>query len=463
MRIGLWGLAGLATLLSPASPSHAQALAERPAADRVAAIAAEVLQRAAERDGFNGAVVLMRDGQVVYEAAAGLAEHQPDRPFRPDTPSDGGSLAKTLTAALVWEHAQQGRLALDDPVVRHLPNYPHREHRLGDLIGHRNGLPDYDFFERDFRPGQPRDTDDLLAVLARRRPGDVRAPGIVTEYSNLGYDLAGLVLERLDGRRLGPLLRERFFVPLGMSGAFARPARFADWPVPRTLGYRRDGERWVAHDSLDGEAHIGASNVQGSARDWARWGDAFAREQVMPRPMLDAGLRRAVVASGLDSALTALSWYCDAARQRCHYSGNYNGFYAQVWWDRSRREALAYVSNNTLDPWRCAALTREWIAALEGRPSPSVAPPPALRLPRAERAALSGRYQAAGFGLVELQLSPQHGWVRVGSGERATVFALPGGVLYAPTLDLWLRFSGTAAAPVLHLQSVFGVGEGRRH
>lgn len=462
-RLGfIAALAAAAHLPSSASAQERPERPDRPSPERVAALAAQVLQRAAERDDFNGAVVLMRDGQIVYEGAVGLAERQPDRPFRPDTPNDGASLAKTLMAALVWERAQQGRLSLDDPVVRHLPGYPHRAQSVRDLVTHRTGLPDYDFFERDFAPGQPRDTADLLAVLARRKPADIRAPGIVTEYSNLGYDLAGLVVERLDGRRLGPVLRERFFAPLAMDSAFARPARFADWPGPRTRGYRRDGARWVDHDVSDGEAHIGASNVYGSARDWARWGDAFAREQALPREMLEAGLRQAVVASGMDSALTALSWYCDGPRQRCHYTGHYNGFYSQVWWDRSRREVLAYVSNNTLAPWRCAALTREWIAALEGRESPVVEPPPALRLPRAERAALSGRYEAPGFGTLELQLSPQHGWLRVGDGERASVFAVPGGVLYAPTLDLWLRFTGTKAAPVLQLQSVFRVGEARR-
>jgi CubicO group peptidase (beta-lactamase class C family) len=455
-------LAGTTTLLVLAAAAPAQQRQDQPGAERVATLAAQVLQRAAARDGFNGAVVLMRDGQVLYEGAVGLAERQPDRPFRPDTPSDGASLAKTLTAALVWERAQQGRLSLDDPVVRHLPGYPHRRHTVRDLVTHRNGLPDYDFFERDFAPGQPRDTADLLAVLARRKPADIRAPGIVTEYSNLGYDLAGQVVEQLDGRRLGALLRERFFAPLGMDGAFARPARFADWPGPRTRGYRRDGERWVDHDVADGEAHIGASNVYGSARDWARWGDAFARELALPREMLDAGLRQAIVASGMDSALTALSWYCDGARLRCHYTGHYNGFYSQVWWDRSRREVLAYVSNNTLAPWRCAALTREWIDALQGRESTLAEPPPALQLAAARRAALSGRYQAPGFGTLQLRLTPQRGWVRVGNGERATVFALPGGVFYAPTLELWLRFTGTTAAPVLYLQSVFQVGEARR-
>lgn len=453
-------VAALALLTTAgAVPGVAQAPADRA---RVAEVAAEVLRRAAERDDFNGAVVLMRDGRILYEGAAGLAERGPDRPFRPDTPVDGGSLAKTLTAALVWERAAEGRLSLEAPVTRYLPEYPYASHRVRDLVTHRTGLPDYDYFETDFPQGVVRDTADLLAVIVRRRPADLRRPGITVEYSNLGYDLAGLVVERVEGQRLGPLMRARYFEPLGMTGAFARPARFADWPGPRAPGYaRRDGE-WRLADTFDGEAHIGASNVQASARDWARWGDAFARGVVMPRAVLDAGLAEPMLASGFDTTLTALSWYCDGARERCHYSGWYNGFYAQVWWDRARRETLAWVSNSSVAPWRSAALTRAWIAAFQGQAIADVETPPALVPPPPDRPRLSGVYDAQGLGPLRLDLGAEGGTVQAGDGERASLFDVPGGVLYAPTLELRLRFSGTLAAPVLHVQSVSGIAAATR-
>jgi CubicO group peptidase (beta-lactamase class C family) len=93
----------------------------QPAPQPLAARAAAVLKEVADTAAFNGAVVLMRNGQVVYEGAVGLAQRDPDRPYTPDTPSDGGSLAKTMTAAAVWELVAEGRLQFDDRVVRHLP------------------------------------------------------------------------------------------------------------------------------------------------------------------------------------------------------------------------------------------------------------------------------------------------------------------------------------------------------
>ena len=446
----------LAAACAWAQPSFAatpaQLLAER---------AERVVQAVAQQANFNGAVVLMRDGQVVYERAVGLAQRRPDRRFTTDTPSDGGSLAKTMTAAALWELVAEGRLKLDDPVVRHLPEYPHAQHMVRDLVTHRSGLPDYDFFDADFKPGQVRNTADLLAVLARRKPPAL-APGVQVEYANLGFDTAALVMERITGQRIGAWWRERYFKRLGMEGTFARPARLADWPVPRSPGYRRKGADWELFDAFDGEAFIGASNVHASARDWARWGDAFAREIVMPKERLDAGLREPMLDSGMDNRLNLLSWYCDSGQQRCHYSGAYNAFYAQVYWDRARREVVALVSNSTLPPWRCAALTRDLADALAGRaPTPEAVKAP-VRIDKKALARWAGGYLAPTLGPLTITVANERAFVRVGRGELASLYPAARDVLYAPTLDLWFAFSGSPEAATLHVRSVFLVADAKR-
>jgi CubicO group peptidase (beta-lactamase class C family) len=433
-----------------------------PAATALAASADRIVDEVAANAHFNGAVVLMRDGVVVYERAVGLAQRQPDRPFTVDTPTDGGSLAKTMTAAAVWELAAEGRLSLDDAVVRHLPDYPYPDHSVRDLVTHRSGLPDYGAFDADFAPGQVRGTAELLRIVAQRRPPPARAPGVRVEYSNLGFDTAALVVERVTGRPIEVFWRERYLGPLGLQGMFARPARFADWPVPRVPGYRRTAGGWEPHDAYDGEAFIGASNVHASASAWARWGDAFARGRVMARERLDAGLSQAMLDSGKDNTLTMLSWYCDAARQRCHYTGAYNGFYAQVYWDRSRREVVAYVSNSMLPPWRCARLTRDLVDVLAGRtPLPETAPD-LVPIAKGALARWAGPYVAPALGPLTLAVDGEHAIVRVGGGEPSSAFQVTRSVFYVPMLDLWLAFSGPPASPTLHIRSIFHVADAKR-
>jgi len=447
-------------LVAALSVATGAALAATP--EPLAEAAGRVMQEAAGAGRFNGAVVLMRDGVVVFEHAVGLAQRQPERPFTVDTPTDGGSLAKTMTAALVHEWVAEGRLNLDDPVNRHLPDYPHTRQTVRDLVSHRSGLPDYAFFDTDFKPGQVRDTADLLAALARRKPPPDLPPGVTAEYSNLGFDLAALILEQVSGKKIAVLWSERYFKRLGMQATYARPARFADWPGPRAPGYRFRNDTWELNDAVDGEGFIGASNVHASARDWARWGDAFARGQAMAPDRLQAGLREGLVESGMDNRLTRLSWYCHADLQRCHYTGAYNGFFSQVYWDRSRREVVAYVSNSTLPPWRCAALTRDLVDVLAGRtPTPEPVAQP-VRVLNKDLPQWAGRYQAARLGPLTLGSQGEQASLRVGNGALVSIYPTGGGVFYAPMLDLWLGFSGTPEAPILHLRSVFDTADAKR-
>src|SRR5690606_32658477 len=100
------------------------------------------------------------------------------------------------------------------------------------LVAHTNGLtPYYEQFDPHFSPRQLRTTEGLLAVVRRTMPEPRFAPGTRFEYSNLGFDAAALVVERVTGQPIDVTFREQFFTPLGMSSAFARPGRLADFPV----------------------------------------------------------------------------------------------------------------------------------------------------------------------------------------------------------------------------------------
>ena len=73
-------------------------------------------------------------GEVVYQRGVGLAQRNPVRPYTPATVSDGASLAKTLTAATLWDLVADGRLRWDDPVVLHVPTYPYSGQTVRDSI-----------------------------------------------------------------------------------------------------------------------------------------------------------------------------------------------------------------------------------------------------------------------------------------------------------------------------------------
>lgn len=204
--------------------------APRPALD-------PLLQELVEKHRFMGAVVISVRGAVVHESAHGYADLEAARPFTVNTPSDTGSIAKTFTAAAIQALALEGRVALDSTVQSHLPAFPHRATRVSHLLSHTARLPSYESIEKR-AAGRMLDNKALLALL-RDHDAPAMAPGIRFEYDNVAYDMAALVIEAASGLRYEQFLVERFLRPLDLRDSFVRPARFADWPGPRTRGAGR--------------------------------------------------------------------------------------------------------------------------------------------------------------------------------------------------------------------------------
>lgn len=454
----LWLIAALAAGCAAAPPEGGRL------ARRVDAL----MEPLAAAQQFSGAVALMRDDRVVYARGFGLASHEPPVPFTPRTPSDGGSLAKTFTAAGLWWLVHEGRLAMDSPVQSIVPEYPHAGVTVGQLIAHSNGLaPDYGTFDAHFAPGEARRTAEMLRIAGRETPAPISPPGMRFEYTNLGYDAAGLVIERVTGQSYSDFVRERFFVPHGLEDSFARPAHFADWPVPRTRGYRyRDGRR-QDHDAYDDEHFFGASNLIFSAADLARWGMAWAQGRVLPPEAERAGNEAPLIA-GRPSAINGLSWYCAPDGRRGHYTGSLNAFHALVYWDRDRLESVAFVSNSAIPAWSIIPLQRGLVDLLAGRQA-APARPAADELTRVEPAArgeLAGRYRLPGLGVLTLREAGPGLRLQLDDGLEYDVHPVSPAVWYVPGTDWWLAFSRDdsrgAAGRRLHLRGMYHEADASR-
>lgn len=404
---------------------------------------------------FMGAVALVRDGNLVYARGAGMADVAAGRPFTPATPADGGSLAKTLTAAAVWTLVHEGKIAIDTPAIAYLPDYPHAGTTVRQLIAHTNGLiPYYEQFDPHFGPSDVRTTEALLAVVRRTMPRPRFTPGRRFEYSNLGFDAAALIVERVTGRPIATVFREQFFAPLGMDSAFARPARFADWPGPRTRGYRWADTAWVVVDVFDNEGFIGGSNVYFSARDLARWAGAHASGTALPAAIMTLGQQRPMI-DGRPSSLTGLSWYCDDSGARCQYTGAINAFNSLAYWDRARGEGVAMISNSSLAPWTLITLKRDLVAALAEREPDRGLRPAFVAVDKRERGAMAGRYAVAGGDTISVTHSSDAFRMQVGDGLEFEIFQVAPDAFYVPGLDYVLGFTDGADVRTMHVRSMF--------
>ncbi len=166
-------------------------------------------------DSPGAAVMVIRDGEILHAAGYGYADLEHRVPITPQTAFRLASVSKQFTAMAVMILAERGQLAYDDPVVKYLPELA----RFGDqitlrhLLTHTGGLPDYyDALEAASTDSMP-DTEDAMEFLADW--GEAGFPaGERYEYSNPGYEMLALVVERVSGQRFGQFVEENIFAPL---------------------------------------------------------------------------------------------------------------------------------------------------------------------------------------------------------------------------------------------------------
>jgi CubicO group peptidase (beta-lactamase class C family) len=167
------------------------------------------------------AVGIETDGQPVLERAYGAADLEHGVPNRVDTVFEAGSVTKQFTAASVLLLVQDSRLSLQDSVRKYIPELPEYAAAItvAELLGHTSGLRDWGGVE-DIA-GWPRGDrvytmDDVLHIAALQKALNYK-PGSAWSYTNTGYNLLAIIVERVSGKKLPAFSRERIFVPLGMT------------------------------------------------------------------------------------------------------------------------------------------------------------------------------------------------------------------------------------------------------
>lgn len=213
-----------------------------PDAEAAAATGAE-LRQLADADEFSGVVLLAKNGKTFFHQAYGLANKDFEVPNRPDTKFNIGSIDKMFTQVAIGQLLQQGKLALDDTIRKHLPDYPNPAAdriTIQQLVTNTSGLGDV-FGERyDATPkDRLRALSDFLPLFATDPL--LFEPDTSRRYSNAGYVVLGLIIEKLSGQGYHDYVREHIFAPAGMANSDAYPQ---DAVVPnRAVGYTREGPR----------------------------------------------------------------------------------------------------------------------------------------------------------------------------------------------------------------------------
>ncbi len=287
-------------------------------------------------------VLVMRDGRQVLRRAWGMADLEAGVAATPRTGYRLASVTKQFTATAVLLLAQEGHLALEDRASRWLPSLPPSAAAVTvhQLLSHTSGLPDY---EDHLPAGVDRQVHDadVLAILAGL-DWTYFAPGRGYRYSNSGYALLALVVERASGLEFATFLRQRIFAPLGMGRSVAHRDGL-DLVAHRAWGYSRVDGAWVRTDQDRTSAVLGDGGIYSSIDDLARWNAALEDDRLLRQPWRGLMFTGHVATGEVDVARYGYGWRLNG--DTTWHSGESIGFRnAIVRWP-GQRLAVVVLSN----------------------------------------------------------------------------------------------------------------------
>ncbi|MET8065780.1 serine hydrolase domain-containing protein [Micromonospora sp. NPDC005313] len=345
-----------------------------------------VARTQAEGRGPSLALGVVRDGHLAHLAVAGETP-RPDG----DLQYRVGSITKTLTAVLVMQQRDAGRLALDDPLDAHLPGTPVGRATVRQLLGHVSGLqrePDGGWWER----AGGMDLDTLLAGLTPDKIA--HPPHFVYHYSNLAYGLLGAVLERITGTPWADLLTERLLTPLGMRRTTYHPTE----PYARGYVVHPWHETLREEPLTDSGAMAAAGQLWSTVEDLGRWAAFLADpDPAVLSPATLAEMCAPVVINDLDSWTgghgLGIELYRVGDRVHVGHGGSMPGYVAGLAVHRPTRTAVVNFANSYgLRGHHIGALGREALTLVLDAEPAVPAPWRPADPPAADVAALTGRW-----------------------------------------------------------------------
>jgi len=391
-RLLALSLSILGTVVLWAMAAEAQAAATEEQMDHLVA-------QTVKPDGPGCAILVVDDAQIVFERAYGIADMDTARPIDTATAFNIASVTKQFTAACIALLVEEGKISLDDDIRRYVPEFPAYEApiQIKHLIYHTSGVRDLAVlsFLKGLAVDETYPEPVLLDLLARQKELNFR-PGDVHSYSNSGYFLLGLIIQRVTEMSLGAYAEKHLFDPLGMTRtSYHRDPKRSGENV--AIGHVAEGEgkyhrTYVAPATRD----FGHDGIYTTVEDLYRWDQNFVRNKIGGENFNTLRLTRGTLNSG-DSLTYAFGLAIGThggCRTVSHQGGSlgYNAFFLRF---PDRRFTVICLANYTLNTTK---LSYEIADLYLGLPKEQPAHPPApVTYPVAEvdpavYAGLAGKY-----------------------------------------------------------------------
>ena len=324
----------------------------------------EYITKMAEIGEFNGNILVAEKGDVIYQKSIGQRSTNVDDLLDLGTQFRLASASKPFTAMAIMLLKEADKLDYEDPIQKYIPEWPYNGATLRNLLNHTSGIPNHNYlFTRYWKPWlSPYDPsriiegkEQMIQLYIDHKPEVDFPPGEQYGYSDAGYVLLSIVVERISGVPFHQYMREKVFLPAGMKNTYILSPLSEDPLTNRAYGImpalngigQKDIDFFYLHPLT------GANGVYSTVEDLYNWDRILYTEQLVSSTTLKEAFTPAILNNG-DTTAYGFGWSIrktSPGEKIVAHSGYSAGFGIELIRELDKENTIIILTNYGLDLW----------------------------------------------------------------------------------------------------------------
>ncbi|MVN20147.1 serine hydrolase domain-containing protein [Mucilaginibacter arboris] len=251
------------------------------------------MQNLHKRSGFNGNVLVAKNGKILYENALGWANYLTRDSLKLNSQFELASVSKTLTSTAILMLMERGKLKLDQNVKAFFPDFPYDGITIRLLLTHRSGMMNYVYFTDDIYRKEHRDqrkglnNAQEMALIAQYKPAPFNKPNVRFLYNNSNFMVLGAIIEKVSGMPYAQFMKENVFKPAEMAHTAVYSKAVYEKIPADVVGHDRNSWRYsVAQNFLDGP--VGDKGIYSTIADLYLFDQAMRAGRLLKQATQDS-------------------------------------------------------------------------------------------------------------------------------------------------------------------------------
>lgn len=320
-----------------------------------------------ERGQLNGNVLILENGAIAYKGSFGVGNIDPIDSLKLDSKFRLASVSKQFTAMGIMILKEKGKLSYDQDLRDFIPELPYEGITIRHLLHHVSGLPDYERLMNEHWKGELKFNDperfvsgnnDVIEMLAEKRPEIVFNPKDKFEYSNTGYLLLASIIERVSGISFGQFLKDHVFDPVEMTNTSVYnyvPGYDRNTPL-RVYGYRTalNGKDQISNDVHYINPVQGDGGIYSTLGDLLKWDRILYTDELVSKATLEEAFSPIVLNNGKPTNY-GFGWFINTSlsnKKTVEHSGGWVGFRTYFYREIEENNCIIILTNNSTNYMR---------------------------------------------------------------------------------------------------------------